>query len=219
MIELRQQIEKSVEEAPVMQAAAAGAATAPAQPATAVLTDLDTVRSELRAATSELTALQGEKPLVKPCVDSQTVAEVISGWTGIPIGKMMKDEINTVLNIKNLLERRVIGQSHALEAIGQRIQTARARLDDPQEGTSRLHQAGEVQGRQLRYFQPALRRHPAILRIDAQHNLTGKLLAHLLQPGRIGLRRARPARGVEERGVAGRRVRHEKGVECQDAGF
>src|SRR5437899_5097857 len=131
VIELRQQIEKSVEEAPVMQAAAAGAATAPAQPATAVLTDLDTVRSELRAATSELTALQGEKPLVKPCVDSQTVAEVISGWTGIPIGKMMKDEINTVLNMKNLLERRVIGQSHALEAIGQRIQTARARLDDP----------------------------------------------------------------------------------------
>src|SRR6266446_6358108 len=131
LIELRQQIEKSVEEAPVMQAAAAGAAAAPAQAATAVLTDLDTVRSELRAATSELTALQGEKPLVKPCVDSQTVAEVISGWTGIPIGKMMKDEINTVLNMKNLLEQRVIGQSHALEAIGQRIQTARARLDDP----------------------------------------------------------------------------------------
>ena len=131
LIELRQQTEKSVEEAPVMQAAAAGAAAAPAQAATAVLTDLDTVRSELRAATSELTALQGEKPLVKPCVDSQTVAEVISGWTGIPIGKMMKDEINTVLNMKNLLEQRVIGQSHALEAIGQRIQTARARLDDP----------------------------------------------------------------------------------------
>src|SRR5262249_43991382 len=81
--------------------------------------------------TSELDALQGESPLTKPAVDSQTVAEVISGWTGIPVGKMMKDEINTVLNLKSLLEERVIGQSHALEAISHRIRTARAGLDDP----------------------------------------------------------------------------------------
>ena len=65
------------------------------------------------------------------CVDSQTIAEVVSGWTGIPVGKMVKDEIRTVLSLKDLLERRIIGQSHALEAIGQRIRTARARLEDP----------------------------------------------------------------------------------------
>ena len=68
---------------------------------------------------------------MQPCVDAQTVAEVISGWTGIPAGKMMRDEINTVLNLKNILEERIIGQSHALEAVGQRIRTARAGLDDP----------------------------------------------------------------------------------------
>jgi type VI secretion system protein VasG len=122
VIELRQQIEKSVEVA-VGAAVGIGGHRPPLQ--------LDQVRAELSAATSELTSLQGEAPLVKACVDSQTVAEVISGWTGIPVGKMMKDEINTVLNLKNLLEQRIIGQSHALEAISQRIQTARARLDDP----------------------------------------------------------------------------------------
>jgi type VI secretion system protein VasG len=65
------------------------------------------------------------------CVDSQTIAEVVSGWTGIPIGKMFTDEIKTVLNLRENLEKRVIGQSHALESLGQRIRTARAGLVDP----------------------------------------------------------------------------------------
>jgi type VI secretion system protein VasG len=64
-------------------------------------------------------------------VNSQTIAEVISGWTGIPVGKMLTDEINTVLQLKDRLEARVIGQSHALEAISRRIRTARANLTDP----------------------------------------------------------------------------------------
>ena len=61
----------------------------------------------------------------------QTVAEVVSGWTGIPVGKMVRDEIETVLTLEERLEERVIGQAHALEAIGQRIRTARANLDGP----------------------------------------------------------------------------------------
>ena len=65
------------------------------------------------------------------CVDAQTVAEVIAGWTGIPVGKMLADEIKTVLNLKPRLEERVIGQAHALDAIGQRIRTSRANLTDP----------------------------------------------------------------------------------------
>ena len=65
------------------------------------------------------------------CVDGQTVGEVISAWTGIPVGKMLKDEINTVLSLPTLLEERVIGQSHALGGISQRIRTARAGLEDP----------------------------------------------------------------------------------------
>jgi len=79
----------------------------------------------------ELRQAQGETPLMQPVVTSQTIAEVISGCTGIPVGKMLADEINTVLQLKDRLARRVIGQDHALEAISQRIRTARANLTDP----------------------------------------------------------------------------------------
>ena len=65
------------------------------------------------------------------CVDERIVGEVISAWTGIPVGKMVKDEIATVLDLDGHLRRRVIGQDHALAAIAQRIVTSRARLDDP----------------------------------------------------------------------------------------
>ena len=78
-----------------------------------------------------LRAVQGESPLLQVSVDSQTIAEVVAGWTGIPVGKMLADEIQTVLNLGPKLEERVIGQSHALEAIAQRIRTARANLTDP----------------------------------------------------------------------------------------
>ena len=65
------------------------------------------------------------------CVDSQAIAEVVSGWTGIPVGRMVTDEIRTVLSLKETMEERVIGQSHALDAIAQRIRTSRANLTDP----------------------------------------------------------------------------------------
>ena len=92
---------------------------------------VETLRTELDAKTAELRKLQGESPLMQVCVDSQTIAEVVSGWTGIPVGKMLTDEIQKVLNLRSRLEERVIGQSHALEAISQRIRTARANLTDP----------------------------------------------------------------------------------------
>lgn len=86
---------------------------------------------ELGALQKELSAIQGDRPLVPACVDGQIVGEIISGWTGIPLGKMVKDEIGTVLNLKELLERRVIGQAHALEQVAQRVRTARANIEDP----------------------------------------------------------------------------------------
>lgn len=89
------------------------------------------LRSEMKLHNVELAALQGESPLMQVCVDSQTVAHVISGWTGIPVGKMMSDEIRTVLSLHERLGERVIGQEHALFAISQRIRTARANLVDP----------------------------------------------------------------------------------------
>jgi type VI secretion system protein VasG len=110
------------------QAAVAGEAAAAKPPTTEELVQL---RKDLDAKNAELKTLQGENPLMQVCVDSQTIAEVVSGWTGIPIGKMFTDEIKTVLNLRENLEKRVIGQSHALEALGQRIRTARAGLVDP----------------------------------------------------------------------------------------
>jgi len=93
--------------------------------------DIDGLKAKLSQLNEELEKVQGETPLMQACVDSQTIADVISGWTGIPVGKMLSDEIQTVLALKDRLEQRVIGQSHALEAIAQRIRTARAGLTDP----------------------------------------------------------------------------------------
>jgi type VI secretion system protein VasG len=93
--------------------------------------DVEKQRSKLASLEGELAKIQGETPLMQAVVNSQTIAEVISGWTGIPVGKMLTDEINTVLQLKDRLEARVIGQSHALEAISRRIRTARANLTDP----------------------------------------------------------------------------------------
>jgi type VI secretion system protein VasG len=89
------------------------------------------LRTQLRELESQLSALQGEAGLIRVCVDAHIVGEVISGWTGIPVGKMMKDEIATILNLQKLLGNRVIGQPYALEIISQRIETSRASLDDP----------------------------------------------------------------------------------------
>ena len=93
--------------------------------------DTEFLKAELRRMTAELKELQGENPLMQPVVNGQTVAEVISGWTGIPIGKMVADEIHAVLNLDKTMGERVLGQNHALEAITQRIRTARAGLTDP----------------------------------------------------------------------------------------
>jgi type VI secretion system protein VasG len=106
---------------------AASAGSAAAQPAL----DTAALREELVRLNAELDALQGENPLMRVCVDTQIVGEVISAWTGIPVGKMQQDEINTVLSLKDLMTARVIGQDHALEAIAQRISTSRAGMDDP----------------------------------------------------------------------------------------
>jgi type VI secretion system protein VasG len=87
--------------------------------------------AELTRLREELRKLQGETPLVYPVVDGDAVAEIVASWTGIPIGKMVRDEIQTVLQLADKLNERVIGQKHALEAIAQRIRTARADLVDP----------------------------------------------------------------------------------------
>lgn len=93
--------------------------------------DTEFLKTELKKLMSELHSVQGENPLMQPVVNGQAVAEIISGWTGIPIGKMVADEIHAVLNLSEKLAERVLGQNHALESIAQRIRTSRAGLTDP----------------------------------------------------------------------------------------
>ncbi len=118
--DLRQQVEAAA----LPPAEGAAAAEAP-------VLDTAAAKQELAAALKELITLQGEEPLVHPVVDGQAVAEVVATWTGIPVGRMVGDEIRTVLTLKDKLEERVVGQPHALEAIAQAIRTNRAGLTDP----------------------------------------------------------------------------------------
>ena len=87
--------------------------------------------AELDLLLAELRALQGEAPMVPLQVDGSVVAEIVSAWTGVPLGRMVRDEIRIVRNLAPLLGARVIGQDHALEAVAQRVRTASARLEDP----------------------------------------------------------------------------------------
>ena len=119
--DLHSQIEGTTGTAP-----AAATSPAPAPPANA-----GALRVDLAKLEAELNALQGETPMMRVAVDAQIVGEVLAAWTGIPVGKMLKDEIATVLSLSSLLGRRVIGQEHALDMIAQRVQTSRASLDDP----------------------------------------------------------------------------------------
>ena len=112
----------------------------------AALVELIDARDKFRAATAEATGdagaaldaalaafrgVQGDTPMVFAQVDANAVAAVVGDWTGIPVGRMVKDEIASVLTISDQLKRRVVGQDHAMDAIAKRIQTSRAKLDNP----------------------------------------------------------------------------------------
>jgi type VI secretion system protein VasG len=93
--------------------------------------DPDALRLELAGLNAELEQVQGEAPLMRVCVDSQIVGEVVAAWTGIPIGKMLRDEMQSVLTLEATLAKRVIGQDHALGMLSERIRTSKAGLEDP----------------------------------------------------------------------------------------
>lgn len=94
-------------------------------------TDRAASLAELKTLLVQLNELQGDKPLILPSVDASAVAAVVSDWTGIPLGRMVKNEVESVLNLAETLKKRIIGQDHALEAISKRIRTSRAGLDNP----------------------------------------------------------------------------------------
>jgi type VI secretion system protein VasG len=87
--------------------------------------------NQLKSLQEQLSELQGERPLILPCVDAQAVGSVVADWTGIPVGGMVKNEIEAVLNLAERLKKRVMGQDHALEAIARRITTSRAQIENP----------------------------------------------------------------------------------------
>ena len=107
---------------------------ASAAPVDGVLADADAraaVLADLKTLQADLAAHQGESPLILPSVDEQAVAAVVEDWTGIPVGRMVKNEVQAVLDLAHTLGRRVVGQDHGLEIIARRVQTARAGLDNP----------------------------------------------------------------------------------------
>jgi type VI secretion system protein VasG len=99
-------------------------------------------KAELEAKRKELAEVQGEEPLVFPLVDTQAVSSVISEWTGIPLGRMVKDEIQSILSLDKELQSRAIGQDHGLSVIAKRVTTARASLADPNKPIAVIMLAG-----------------------------------------------------------------------------
>jgi len=93
-------------------------------------------QAALKDLEMELATVQDDPPLVQLSVDSDIISEVISGWTGIPTGRMLTDEIDTVLKMEKFLGERIIGQDHALAAVAQMIQTAHAGIEDPSKPTA-----------------------------------------------------------------------------------
>jgi type VI secretion system protein VasG len=89
------------------------------------------LRAELATFNNELDQVQSGEPFIGVCLDAQQVSEIISSWTGIPVGKMLKDEIEATLNLTQQLTQRVIGQDHALDTIAQRIKVSKAKMEDP----------------------------------------------------------------------------------------
>lgn len=88
--------------------------------------------ADLRQVQDDLAALQGDTPMMPVDVDARVVGEVVAGWTGIPLGRMLRDELATVLNLEADMARRLVGQDQALAAIARRIRTYRADLGEPQ---------------------------------------------------------------------------------------
>jgi len=91
----------------------------------------DALLTGLKKLQTQLHEFQGETPLILPSVDHQAIASVVGDWTGIPVGRMVKNEVENILHLADNLEKRIIGQRHALDMIAKRIQTSRAGLDNP----------------------------------------------------------------------------------------
>jgi type VI secretion system protein VasG len=89
------------------------------------------LKGRIDKAAGELKALQGDSPLVKIEVDPDVVSKVVSDWTGIPLGKVMRDEALNIIRLEENLKQRIKGQDEALGVIAQVIKSAKAGIKDP----------------------------------------------------------------------------------------
>jgi type VI secretion system protein VasG len=103
----------------------------PASPGLMPPAERDALFAELKELQAKLKGLQGESPLILPAVDETAVAAVVADWTGVPVGRMVKNEIEAVLNLTSTMNKRVLGQDHALEVITRRLKISRASLENP----------------------------------------------------------------------------------------
>src|SRR5438093_6892303 len=140
--EIREQLEQQVARKRRASAAIAAVAADSAKADTAAVQEAsateaqasasaDALRAELATLNEQLVRLQGDVPLMRVCVDASLIGEVVSGWTGVPVGKMLRDDLGMVLKLESHLEQRVVGQNHALEYISRRVRTSRAGIEDP----------------------------------------------------------------------------------------
>ncbi len=121
-------LEAQAETAKAAPGAVVASDAAPAAPSPE---ERDALLTELKGLQEELASLQGYSPLILPSCDEQAVASVVQDWTGIPVGRMVKNEVDSILHLADTLNARIMGQRHGLEMIARRIQTSRAKLDNP----------------------------------------------------------------------------------------
>ena len=91
----------------------------------------DELRAELGELRTQLAEIQGEEPLVHADVDGSIAAQVVADWTGIPMGNMLKDEADVLLNLEKLMEERIMGQSHAIKEVADVIRASKAGIGNP----------------------------------------------------------------------------------------
>ena len=89
------------------------------------------LKSQLKELQRQLQDMQGEQPLVHGRVDTASVAAGVAGWTGIPVGDMLRDEIQRLMQLEDRLQQRVIGQNSAIAEIARSVRIGRAGLSDP----------------------------------------------------------------------------------------
>jgi type VI secretion system protein VasG len=113
-----------------VEASSEGAETAPPAEPEAEMSE-EELQAEIDRARADLNALQKDNALVRIEVDPDMVAKVVSDWTGVPLGKVMRDQARNVMEFERLMKERIKGQDHAVDVLAEGIKSAKSGLKDP----------------------------------------------------------------------------------------